>query len=550
MTIICLTGFHKGVVGTGNSKQEPPLYKRLKQRLLDLDEMGGAKALAGRQIGVEKESLRISPEGKISQNRHPASIGSALTNRYITTDYSEALIEFITPPLEKTEEVLEFLRDTQTFVYGELTGEILWATSMPCVVSGDASNSIPLAKYGSSNAGSMKTVYRRGLGHRYGRSMQVIAGVHFNYSFSENFWPKYQQIEKDSQPIQDFISQNYFSQIRNLQRYGWLIPYLFGASPAVCKSFLDGAETSLQDFDENTYYEPYATSLRMGDIGYQNNKESESGIKACYRNVDAYVQSLEYAINTESLEYKKIGVKKDGRYEQLNTNILQIENEYYSTVRPKQILLDNEKPTMALKKRGVRYVELRSLDVNAYDPLGINETQMRFLEVFMVFCLLQNSPQICFNEREEIDENEILVAHRGRDPKLALQRDSVDCTLKDWGLELCQQMQFVCEILDQERPEKPYSIALQKQVDKINNPDLTPSAIMLKEMKDKGESFYHFARRMSQKHHDYFRSLSLEEKNQAFFKNEVKRSLEKQIEIEKNDSISFDEYLNNYFSQS
>lgn len=505
--------------------------------------------LEGRQIGVEKESLRVSPEGKISQLSHPQSLGSALTNPYITTDYSEALIEFITPPFEHTDQVLSFLRDAQTFVYNHLEDEeILWATSMPCVVAGETS--IPIARYGSSNAGIMKTVYRRGLGHRYGRTMQVIAGVHFNYSFPDSFWKLYQEIEENNQPLQSFISENYFSLIRNLQRFGWIVPYLFGASPSVCKSFLGGAETTLKDFDSNTYYEPYATSLRMGDIGYQNNKENEIGIKACYRNVDAYVKTLEYAIKTPYSGYEKIGVKNGDRYEQLNANILQIENEYYSTVRPKQILIGNEKPTLALKKRGVRYVELRSLDVNAFDPLGIKEIQLRFLEAFMVYCLIHESQQICFSEREEIDQNELDVAHKGREPNLKLKRDATDCSLKDWALEICDEMQGVCELLDQAREGNPYTQALEKQKEKVLDPELTPSARMLNEMREHGEGFYHFAKRMSQQHYDYFKQVNLSENRQQFYQQAAIDSLNEQKKMEAEDKLSFDEYLENYFSQS
>ena len=524
------------------------MYKLAERRLQKLLDSGESRILEGRQIGVEKESLRVSPDGSISQSPHPRSLGSALTHPYITTDYSEALIEFITPPFIHTEEVLDFLRDTHSYVYSELDNEILWATSMPCVVEGD--ESIPIAQYGKSNAGLMKTAYRRGLGHRYGRVMQVIAGVHFNYSLPDSFWHLYQSIEEDNQPFQSFVSEQYFSMIRNLQRYGWLVPYLFGASPAVCKSFLGGKPCDLSEFDSNTYYEPYATSLRMGDIGYQNNKENEIGIKACYRNIDAYVQSLSYAINTPYKGYEKIGVKVEGVYEQLNANILQIENEYYSTVRPKQILQGNEKPTLALKKRGVKYVELRSLDVNAFDPLGINQTQLRFLEAFLVFCLIQDSPQICFSEREEIDLNEINVAHYGRDPALKLQRDASDCSLKEWGGEICDAMEGICELLDKSYEDKPYQRALKEQCDKIRDPELTPSARMLEEMRKNGEGFYHFARRMSQQHFDYFNSVKLDAKRQSFFKEQAEASINKQKEIEQSDTLSFDEYLNKYFAQS
>ena len=524
------------------------MYKLAEQRLQRLIDSGQKGILDGRQIGVEKESLRVSPEGRISPLMHPSSLGSALTNPYITTDYSEALMEFITPPSEHIEDVLSFLRDTQTFVYGELKDEILWATSMPCVVAGETS--IPLAQYGSSNVGQMKTVYRRGLGYRYGRVMQVIAGVHFNYSFPDSFWQLYQELEGNDDPLQDFISEQYFSLIRNLQRFGWMIPYLFGASPAVCKSFLGGKSSDLDEFDVNTYYEPYATSLRMGDIGYQNNKENEIGIKACYRNLDAYVNSLAFAIDTPCKEYARYGVKVDNEYRQLNANILQIENEYYSTVRPKQILQGNEKPSLALKKRGVRYVELRSLDVNAFEPLGVDEKQLRFLEAFMLFCLLNESEQICFSERKEIDQNELDVAHKGRTPGLKLQRDASDCSLKEWALEICDVMQGICEYLDVSRDNQVYSQSLKEQIEKIKDPDLTPSGRMLSEMREKKEGFYYFAKRMSQNHYEYFKSINLSEEKKRLFSEAANISVEKQQLIEAEDTLSFDDYLKAYFSQS
>jgi len=525
------------------------LFKHVESRIKALFANNDSGLINGRQIGVEKECLRVSPSGGISQLAHPASLGSALTNPYITTDYSEALLEFITPPFEHIESVLDFLRDSQTYVYQHLPqDEILWATSMPCVMA--CENDIPIANYGDSNAGQMKSIYRRGLGHRYGRAMQVIAGVHFNYSLPESFWPLYKELLGDSaSSLKDFQSIQYFSLIRNLQRYGWLIPYLFGASPAVCKSFLGKVSTNLQSFDKYTYYGPYATSLRMGDIGYQNNKESETGVKACYKNVGTYVQSLQKAIATPYPEYEKIGIKKGGIYQQLNANILQIENEYYSTVRPKQITQDNEKPTSALKKRGVRYIELRSLDVNVFDPLGINETQLRFVEIFMLFCLLAESTEFCENEQNEIDHNELLVAHQGRDPSLKLMRDGVACSLKDWAGDLLQGMQSVAELLDQHKNGTPYQGALRLQQAKVVDAELTPSARMLTEMRETKETFYAFAERMSHKHNQYFTKLQLSEAKNQFFDKAAAESIEQQKKIEASDRLSLDDYLKAYFEQ-
>lgn len=522
-------------------------YHLVQQRLARFAHNAERAFLKDRRIGLEKESLRVNAEGSIAQTPHPSALGSALTHPYITTDYSEALIELITPPFTDMREALQFLCETQQYVYSKLENELLWATSMPCVVRGETS--IPIARYGRSNPGVMKAVYRRGLGYRYGRTMQVIAGVHFNYSFPDDFWRLLQDFEHDTQPFQVFVSDFYMALIRNLQRFGWLVPYLFGASPAVCKSFLSEQTSTMEHFDANTYYQPYATSLRMGDIGYQNNQENKVGIKACYDSLEAYIDSLTCAITTPCAEYGKIGVKVDGEYRQLNANLLQIENEYYSTIRPKQVLRGNEKPTLALKRRGVRYVELRSLDVNAFDPLGIHEQQIYFLEAFLLLCLLHESPKLSERERIEIDENELAAAHRGRDPRLVLWRDGHETSLKDWGLEICEQLVGICELLDADKMGTPYTDALRQQQEVLRDPDRTPSARMLAEMRANHESFFQFAMRMSRQHYDYFKARNLTEQRRKFFEEEADRSLERQHDLEVNTDLSFDEYLERYFAQ-
>ena len=222
-------------------------------------------------------------------------------------------------------------------------------------------------------------------------------------------------------------------------------------------------------------------------------------------------ESLRKAISTPASQWEKIGVKVDGEYRQLNTSILQIENEYYSTIRPKQVSKGNERPTVALRRRGIAYVELRSLDVNAFDPLGINERQLYFLECFLLFCLLHDSPVISPDERRAIDDNELRAAHRGREPDLKLTRASQSITLKDWATELLREMEPVCELLDRSTEGQPYCLALEAQHRKIQDPELTPSARMLAEMRDRGESFYRFASRLSQIHEHFFRNLPLSE---------------------------------------
>jgi glutamate--cysteine ligase len=293
------------------------------RRLSALVNSGEPTILQGGRKGVEKESLRVTPEGAIAQTPHPLALGSALTNEHITTDYSEALIELVTPAFTHSWELLQYLLDLHQFVYRHLGEELLWATSMPCAIEHD--EDIPIAQYGSSHIGRMKTIYRNGLGLRYGRMMQAISGVHFNYSFPQDFWDALAHINQSKLPRADFISEQYFGVLRNYRRFGWLVLYLFGTSPAVSKGFFGGREITLPALDADTVYEPYGTSLRMSDIGYRN--KNQATVSVSVNSLGDYVRDLSTAISTPYPPYQKLGVKVGGEYLQLNANILQIENE-------------------------------------------------------------------------------------------------------------------------------------------------------------------------------------------------------------------------------
>jgi glutamate--cysteine ligase len=524
------------------------LNKIIKKRVSQLLASGMPKILRGRKVGLEKESLRVAVDGGIAQTPHPTGLGSALTHPSITTDYSEALLELVTPPFEHFGETLQFLDDTHRFVYSQLDNEILWVTSMPCVVAGDAS--IPIAEYGTSNAAKMKTAYRRGLGHRYGRVMQAIAGVHYNYSYSDEFWALYQSLLGDKRDSQTFISESYIGMVRNLQRYGWLVPYLFGVSPAICGSFLGASPNPLEKLFKHSYYGPFATSLRVGDIGYQNSQEGEAGFTVSYNSLQDYIDCLSYAISTPCSKYEKIAMRANGEWQQLNQNILQIENEHYSSVRPKQILQGEEKPTLALAKRGVAYIELRSLDVNPYEPLGINDEQMRFLESFLLFSLLSSSAPFDAAEQAEINYNFNVVAHRGRDPQLRLKKSGANILLRDWASEIFDHMSLGCELLDSGSEASIYCSALQQQRAKIEDPDHTPSARLLAEMIENREEFFDFSLRMSMQHQQWFATRPLDADKQAEFETAARASIERQHAMERADDIPFDTFMRNYFDQS
>ena len=498
--------------------------------------------LEGNLMGLEKEGLRVSREGGISQAPHPKVFGCALTHPNITTDFSESLVELVPPPVHSAEEMLTFLSKTQQYLYHHLPkDQSFWPTSMPCVIRGETT--IPIAQYGSSNRGMMKTVYRYGLANRYGNVMQTIAGVHFNYSFATDFFKQYRLLKAKNETLRDFTDQSYMQLTRNVVRYGWLIPYLFGASSAVCKSFLKGYhQHSLVEFNDSTLYEPYATSLRMGDIGYQNLREDEAGVKANYNSLGHYIHSLKSGMQTSCHEYENIGLKQRGQYQQLNTNILQIENEYYASVRPKPDMESGKKPLDALSENGIRYIELRSLDVNPNLALGVDKTQVLFLEAFLLFCLLEDSPVISSREQFEIDSNEQLVAHQGRQPGLTLKYQGQNVLLQVLGKTTIDKILLCTKLLGSD-----YQAAVEEIGKRIENAGLTPSAIVLSEMKKQGQGFFDYTNALAKQHQKDFLAEEIDPVHFDYLDQQAKKSCQQQLEIEQADNISFDEYLADYF---
>ena len=516
-------------------------------KIEQVKKIGGGQILAGGLRGVEKESLRTTPNGQIAKTPHPKLFGSALTHPTITTDYSEAQLEFVTAPYSENWEVVQALTELHQFVIqNNPNDELIWPASMPCMVGGE--EAVPVAEFGNSNVGQMKHVYRLGLGHRYGRIMQTISGVHFNFSIPERFWPIYREaVGECSKQTDDFISQQYFHILRNLRRSSWIILYLFGCSPAICESFAVNT-SELQKFNQS-YFLPYATSLRMSDIGYKN--DSQSSIHVSANSLSDYIKDLTQAISTPFAEYEEIGVKVDGQYKQLNSNLLQIENEYYTLVRPKRVARSGEKPSEALERAGVQYLELRALDNSLFDPVGVNRDELYFLELLIWYCLFYPSPNLCSQEEKENSDNQLRVSKEGRKPGLKLLHHGEERLLQDWAAAMCDDMLPLAEILDESsaNPDlKCYSNALQAQIEKIDNPEKTPSAIVLNEMHESNVSFHELSLQIAKSHKEYFVELQLSEKRKESLSQLASKSLLKQSELEEQDKIDFATYLRKYFS--
>jgi len=509
-------------------------------------------ALAEIGRGVEREALRVLPEGKLSEHGHYSKLGSALTHGEITTDYSETLLEFITPVSHSPEQTIAQLQDIQKYTFANINGELLWPMSMPCFV--DDAEKVPLAQYGDSNIGKMKTVYRQGLKNRYGSMMQVIAGIHFNFSFSENFWQVVQNLqpENKSQALNDFVSDRYFSILRNYKRYCWLIPYLYGSSPALCGSFLQGQmpELPFKKSPTGALYLEYATSLRMSDLGYTSNEQSS--LKICYNNLDDYVDGVQKAITLKSDKFADIGVKVNGEYQQLNSNVLQIENELYAPIRPKQVMKSGEKPSQALRDRGVEYIEVRALDVNPFVDTGISIEQIHFLDVFITYCAFIDNKEFNCDAQQHHEDNMNEVVLRGRDPALLLsdancQGEVTHKSVATWGNELFDGMEKVALLLDKAYKTSNYSNAIVRERAKINDASLTPSAEILSIMMEQGQSISAYSLGQAAKYREDSLARDYQFYSEDYFISGAEKSHLEQRNIEANDKLSFDDFLADYF---
>ena len=523
------------------------LLKNFQQRIQFLSEHPESFIEFGR--GIERETLRVNANGKLSQEAHPSAYGRALTHSTITTDFSESLLEFITPVSKNVTTLFNYLDDIHHHVVVNLPKEqYLWPMSMPCYV--ESEDHVELAQFGNSNIGRMKTTYRQGLKNRYGSMMQIISGVHYNFSLPAAFWGTWGELHQSTLTGQAAQSAGYMGLIRNYLRYGWVIPYLFGASPAICKSFLQGKETKF-DFKKTglgTIYLPYATSLRMSDLGYTNS--SQSGLHICYNNLDSYLESVRVALSKKDPKFVDMGIVKEGEYLQLNDNILQIENELYASIRAKRVQKKDETPSQALRARGIEYVEIRSLDVNPFSKLGITQEQAHFLDVFLTWCASIESPELSQKEYQLCTSNFDDVVTRGLDPELTLTVASQTFDIANWGAWLNSQLSEMAVLLDKADQSNSYQKAISHVSSRFEKPEETSSARILERIiSSKGDNGS-LALQLSKQYKAELEEQEYTIWSDAVFAKQKQASIEDQLKIEAADTLNFSDFLVNYFENA
>jgi glutamate--cysteine ligase len=484
--------------------------------------------LAAMRRGIEKESLRCDRQGRLAQTSHPAALGSALTHPGITTDFSESQLELITAPNADAHNCLAELRQTHQFVQRTIGDELMWASSMPCELPPD--ESIPIGRYGSSNLGRAKSIYRAGLGHRYGRRMQTISGIHYNWSY----------------PGLD--NEDYFGLIRNFRRHSFLLLVLFGASPAVGQSFVEGRTHELLPLGAYSLHLPHATSLRMGRLGYQS--DAQAALNVSYNCLEGYAASLHGALTTPHPPYEAIGLRSPGgEYNQLATSLLQIENEFYGTIRPKRTIRPGERALHALRERGVEYVEVRCMDLDPFEPLGIAIETTRFLDIFLLHCMTAPSPDDTPQEIAALARNQHRAAAHGREVGLTLERGDSEVRLVDWGLEIVAECGPIATRLDDQLGGHEHAQALRTATQRLRDLSSTPSARVLATIsKDFGGSFRDFALAQSEQAQRHLRNLPLDAATTARFQRVAHESVLEQRHREAADTMPFEEWRERYLA--
>lgn len=497
-------------------------YKKTAKSLLTQSRIG---CLLSAKHGLEREGLRIDAKGFLSKKDHPVSLGSSLMHPLIKTDFAEAQVEYATNAHKKIEDTIEELTELHSFTLKKIKEESLWPFSMPCPLPTE--DKIPVGKYGTSKEGRKKTIYRKGLSHRYGKNMQTISGVHYNLSFDKCLLETVSEIRYKKRLDRDTQSEIYLDTIRNFNRLSPVLLYLFGASSLFDETFLKKKD-GLGKIGKKTWNAGYATTLRLSSIGYTSKVQAKVPISV--NSLKEYSGTMCAAVSKPYEGYKKYSTKKE---EQLNDHYLQIENEYYSLVRPKQVPRGEERVIDALTERGIEYLEVRLLDVDPFSPIGVAENELRFVHLFLLYCLLADSPKSDKKEIAVWRKNQEKVTWLGRNPKTQMTVFGEKWSVPDLVYQVLVELQEYSDLLDQNDAENgKFTKAWEEQWEKWNDPSLLLSSQSEIDLKINKMSFHEFGFNLSKSHAEYLRNLPLTKEKMAYYERLAEQSILDQKSVE------------------
>ena len=418
--------------------------------LLNLSKLSSKDLLSG-SFGIEWECLRATSDGKLSLTPHPSVFGDKLTNPLVTTDFSESQIEIITPTFDSIDEAFDTFSFLSDVVNSSLPDdEYLWFQSLPCILP--YYEDIPIAQYSEEGQDSQK--YREELARKYGLQKQMISGVHFNFSFSDETLREMYDAMGCDLTCQEFKNEVYLKITRNYLRYCWLIIYLTGCSIGTHKSFsADCIHLMDAQDDFGSYYSTHGPSFRNASCGYKNLKE----LYPSYDSVNEFVRDVNQFIDDGDLSEAK---------------------ELYTQIRLKP--KDPKDFLNSLEKDGIQYVEIRTLDINPFYKCGLVKHDMNFLHLFLIYMLVKSESDYA-NWQKEAKINEERTAEHAYDEDMRLLKDGVEVTLKDWASEIINEMYGMCDVLNLDGYQ-----TLNLMHDRVKNPDLTYGKRLLKLIEENG----------------------------------------------------------------
>lgn len=379
-------------------------------------------------FGIEKEGLRVTSNGQLALTKHPQEFGNRNFHPYIQTDFSESQLELITPPLPSVQESYDWMAALHDVALQTIPlDESIWPISMPMVLPDESM--IPIAKL--DNKEDVK--YREVLTHKYGKKKQMISGVHYNFELDDQLILRLYENQTDISDKDSFKSMIYLKLTKNFLRYRWLLTYLLGASPTVDDSF----------FTDQEIPQDYVRSIRSSHYGYVNQSE----VSVSFNSIEDYVQSLQ---------------------DMVKKGYLSEEKEFYSAVRFRGAHKAEE-----LLTKGISYLELRSFDLNPFDPLGMSKKTMEFVHLFCLY-------MIWIDETATMDEIEIGEDMNGL---TAMEHPEEKSKFQEEGLELLEQME---KMLQSTNGSKSAYSCIQEARKQMVDPKLTIAARMISGIEEEG----------------------------------------------------------------
>ncbi len=406
--------------------------------------LNNPEKFVGASFGLEKENLRIKEDGTLDLSPHPVR-GDDPYRDQIIRDFSESQVEFVTQPHKSVLAAFEELKKLQDHFLGNYDVQ-LWPLSMPCYVKDE--DEVPIASYDDSEEGRKARLYREGLADKHGKKMQLISGIHYNFSFGEEALkrlrePFYRLGKLNEQTLTNNL---YFRVARNMIRYQWFLTYLFGASPSVDSTYKSEVVNQLKGIEHlckkcqnaHTYYEDYATSLRMSRYGYHS--QQQEGMYISYDNLEAYIDGLE-----------------DG----IKHGVLQKESEYYAPIRFKQPKGNHTSLLRNLEQYGVGYIELRCFDLNPFTPYNMTLEQLYFTHIFILYMAMLDSPNISCEEMDQIYRNNQKVSIHGRKPSQKISYLNQEWSIDTLCHKVSEDMTEIAEALDKGSKSMVYTSSLK-----------------------------------------------------------------------------------------